>query len=35
MTNQKRNRLIDLALAAMVALACIGTATVTLAGRIF
>jgi hypothetical protein len=35
MTNRKRNRLIDLALAAMVVLACIGTATVTLAGRIF
>jgi hypothetical protein len=33
MTNRKRNRLIDLALMAMVAVACIGSATVTLAGK--
>jgi hypothetical protein len=34
MTNRKRNRLIDLGLAALVVLACIGTATVTLAGKL-
>ena len=33
MTSRKRNRLIDLALMAMVAVAFAGTATVTLAGR--
>jgi hypothetical protein len=33
MTNRKRNRLIDLALLAMVAVACAGSATVTLAVR--
>jgi hypothetical protein len=33
MTHRKRNRLIDLALMAMVAVACIGSATVSLAGR--
>jgi hypothetical protein len=35
MTHRKRDRLIDLTLAAMVVLAFIGTATATLAGRIF
>jgi hypothetical protein len=34
MTNRKRNRLIDLGLALLVVLACIGTATVTLAGKL-
>lgn len=34
MSNRKRNRLIDLGLAALVVLACIGTATVTLAGKL-
>jgi len=33
MTNRKRDRLIDLALMAMVAVAFISTVTVTLAGR--
>jgi hypothetical protein len=33
MTNRTRNRFIDLALMAMVAVAFIGTATVTLVGR--
>jgi hypothetical protein len=33
MSNRKRNRLIDLALVAMVAVACAGSATVTLAVR--
>jgi hypothetical protein len=33
MTNRKRNHLIDLALMAMVAVAFVGTATVTLVGR--
>jgi hypothetical protein len=33
MTSRKRNRLIDLALMAMVAVAFAGTATVTLASR--
>jgi len=34
MTNRKRNRLIDLALMALVAVAFVATATVTLAGKI-
>ena len=34
MTKRKRNSLIDLGLAFLVVLACIGTATVTLAGKI-
>jgi hypothetical protein len=34
MTNRKRNRLIDLALMALVAAAFIATATVTLAGKV-
>jgi hypothetical protein len=33
MTSRKRNRLIDLALIAMVAVACIGSATATLVVR--
>ncbi len=33
MTNRKRNRLIDLALMGLVAVAWLGTATITLAGR--
>jgi hypothetical protein len=33
MTHRKRNRLIDLALMALVAVVSIGTATVTLAGK--
>ena len=34
MTNRKRNRLIDLALVGLVVLAFIGSATVTLAGKL-
>jgi len=34
MTSRKRNRLIDLVLVAMVAVACAGSATVTMAVRL-
>jgi len=33
MTNRQRNRLIDLALMALVAVACIGSAALTLSGK--
>jgi hypothetical protein len=35
MTHRKRNRLIDLALMALVAVVSVGTATATLAGKFF